>query len=183
MRSILALAVLLGGVTAVVCTNPVEVEVDRLFSVNIGVAAEDKPVTRVEITVPEGFDLDEPFGFLGWVGERRGDVVYFEGGRIEPYQCGFFTFKGRAPKKGTYVAEITAIAEDGSRRVYTNRNPYSAFPAMNLYAGVEQPTPEDFGEDGGGGGGLWRTLAVGAAIGALVAGAVFRLRRSTGATS
>ncbi|MDP1792793.1 MAG: hypothetical protein Q8K63_01540 [Acidimicrobiales bacterium] len=191
MASILALVLLIGGVSSTlaarpasahVCTNPVEVEVGEFFSVNIGVASEGKPVTAVEITVPNGFDLEDQFGFLGWVGERRGDTVFFTGGVIEPYQCGYFTFKGTAPKKGIYVSDITVIANDGARRAYTNTNPYSAFPAMALYAGLPLPVADDVGGGSGSGSGddgrpLWQVIAIGLAAGLLVVGIAWRVRR------
>ena len=163
-----------------VCTNSVEVRVGKVFSVNIGVAAEDKPITNVRIGVPKGFDLEESFGFLGWTGERHGTVVDFTGGAIAPYQCGYFTFKGSAPKKGVYVADIVATAEDGTRRAYTNTNPYSAFPAMILYADVAMPKPEDFASgpaSGGGSGGALRALGVALATGALVVGVAWKLNQ------
>lgn len=188
MARILALGVLFGGVTFVagaapasahICTNAVEVKVGKEFSVNIGVAAEDKPISEVDIAVPKGFDLVDNFGFLGWVGERHDSVVTFSGGIIEPYQCGYFTLKGTAPKKGVYQANITAIAEDGTRRLYKNPNPYSAFPAMMLYADTPMPAPEDFAnsDEGGGGDGPWRALGVGLAAGALVVGVAWKLNQ------
>lgn len=187
MASILALGLLLGGVipllgltaaVAHVCTNPVEVAVGKTFSVNIGVAAEDKAITRVEMTVPDGFDLQDSFGFLGWTGERNGDVVAFTGGEIPPYQCGFFALKGSAPKKGDYVVEIIAVAGDGARRVYANRNPYSAFPAMNIYAGMPIPPASEFagGADDGGDGVPWKVVAGALGAGVLAVGIAWRVR-------
>jgi hypothetical protein len=162
------LVVFAGSAQAHVCTQSVEVKVGKQFQVNIGVAAEDKAVTGVKIGVPPGFELKDDFGFLGWVGERRGDVVEFTGGTIEPYQCAYFTLQGVIGKKGTYVAEIETVAADGTRKTYTSRNPYSPVPAMMLYAGVSMPSPEDFAEGGGGSdsGGVLRALAVAVILGA-----------------
>lgn len=178
MASILALGILLGAVTplvlgaspaaAHVCTQAVEVQVGKQFNLNIGVAAEDKAITKVEILVPKGFNLIDNYGFLGWVGERKADVVYFSGGTIEPYQCAYFTFKGEIPKKGTYVAEIATVAPDGTRKVYKSHNPYGPVPAMMMYAGVKMPSVDSFlGTSGGSStAGALKMLAIAVVLGA-----------------
>lgn len=158
-----------GPASAHVCTQSVEVRVGKKFSLNIGVAAEDKQITKVEILVPNGFDLTDNFGFLGWVGKREGNEVVFTGGTIEPYQCAYFTFVGSIPKKGTYVAEIATTAPDGTRKVYKSRNPYSPVPAMMMYAGVKMPSPDDFADSESSGdktGGALKALAIAVILGA-----------------
>lgn len=156
-----------------ICTNPVEVNVGESVNINFGVAAEDKPVTAVDVTVPDGFDLREPVAFNGWQATRDGSVVHFTGGTIKAYTCEFFTFSGAAQRQGALRADITVIHDDATTRVYADPNPYSPFPTMGIYAGVPLPsqgvTPL-VGDSGGGSGPLLLAGSV-----AVIAGGVTAL--------
>ena len=112
------------------CANPVELAVAKRAIINIGVAAEDKPVIGVDVTVPKYFDLVEPVGFLGWEGTVDGDVVHFQGAVIQPYTCAYFGFDGEATKKGRLVAPIVTHTEDGTATDYKSTQPF------NPYAGA-----------------------------------------------
>jgi len=150
-----------------ICTNPVQVNVGEDVTINIGVAAEEKPVTAVDIAIPPGFELKDQIGYLGWVGTRVGDSTHFEGAEIKPYSCAYFTFKGVAPQKGKYLASITVHAADGSTTKYIDANPYSLFPALGIYAGVPIPSQGVSPGGGSGDGFPWMWLAI-----AVVAGGV-----------
>jgi hypothetical protein len=174
MRAILALltavaVVTLAGVyapraAAHFCSIPAEVNVGEEGMINIGVAAEDKPVHAVDIEIPDGFELKEPVGYQGYTATVEGDVVHFTGGTIEPYSCHYFGLSGTALKRGRLVAEITTTAEDGTTQRYTDLRPISQFPAMLIFAGVKASdyapkTPKA-------GGGVSPLVAVGVAVGA-----------------
>lgn len=170
---------LVAPASAHVCTNPVEVNVGESVNINFGVAAEDKPVTAVDVTVPEGFALREPVAFNGWQAVLEGSVVHFTGGTIKAYTCEFFTFSGAAQRMGALRADITVVHDDGTTQVYADPNPYSLFPAMGIYAGVPIPaqgvTP--LGGDGESGSGPL-LLAVSVAVIAGGVTALFLVMRS-----
>jgi hypothetical protein len=149
IRAILALACIgiavgIGGplvpsADAHICTNPAQVKVGQRQSINFGVASEQQPVSAVDVTVPNGFDLVEPVGFNGWQARRDGSVVHFTGPALQPYSCVFFTFDGTARRKGALFAEITVHNGDGTTRAYADHNPYSPFPALGIYADTPLP--------------------------------------------
>lgn len=164
--------------SAHVCTNPVEVNVGQAVNINFGVAAEEKAVIAVDVTVPAGFGLTEPIGFNGWQAARDGSVVHFTGGTIKPFTCEFFTFAGTATIKGALYLDITVVNDDGSRTVYDVHDPYSPTPAMGVFSGVEIPTQ---GVTPGGAASSNRNALFAAVAGAVIAGgatAFFLFRRS-----
>src|SRR5688500_11258146 len=55
-----------------ICSFPVEVAIGEPVTLNVGVPAEAKPVTQVDIEIPDGFELGELFDSTGFVAERRG---------------------------------------------------------------------------------------------------------------
>lgn len=164
--------------SAHICTNPVEVNVGQAVNINFGVAAEDKPVTAVDVAVPTGFELREPIGFNGWQATRDGSVAHFTGGTIKPFTCEFFTFAGTATIKGALYLDITVVNGDGSKTVYDVHDPYSPTPAMGVFAGVPIPSQ---GVTPGGKASSNTTALLAAAAGAVIAGgltAAFLFSRS-----
>jgi hypothetical protein len=163
------------------CSIPANVKVGKELMVNIGVAAEAKPVHAIDIEIPDGFTLEEPVGYLGYVGTVRGKFAHFEGGVIQPYTCQYFGFVGAATKRGRLVAEIITTADDGTRQRYTDLRPISQFPAMLIFAGVtsadyEPKAPATKGGDGG----FFVALAVAITAGILVVGAAVLINRRRG---
>jgi hypothetical protein len=118
------------------CSTPQNINVGEDVMVNIGVAAEEKPVRDVDIEVPDGFALKEPVGFLGYEPTREGKWVHFTGAEIQPFACTFFAFSGQATRKGALVARIVTTAVDGTKTHYDSTKPAALYPAMVIYAGV-----------------------------------------------
>ena len=172
----------LGGINAPraeahFCSIPATINVGEDVMVNIGVAAEAKPVAAVDIDIPSGFELTEPVGYQGYVGTVQGDVAHFEGGTIAPYACHYFGFQGKATKRGRLVADIVTTADDGTKTTYNDLRPISQFPAMLIFAGVQEsdyttPTPNP-----GGGVSIWVALAVAVGAGVVVVGAAVMINR------
>jgi hypothetical protein len=187
MRLILALLSLatvctLAGVqapraSAHFCSIPATVKVGVEGMVNIGVAAEAKPVRAVDIAIPDGFELKEPVGYQGYTATIDGQSVHFEGGSIAPYSCHYFGFQGTAVKRGRLVAQITTTAEDGTRQRYTDLRPISQYPAMLIFAGVKAADYEPKAPAKRGGVSIWVALAVAIAAGAVVVGGAVLLNR------
>ncbi|MEY2472812.1 MAG: hypothetical protein QOK28_2141 [Actinomycetota bacterium] len=177
-----AAAVALAGINAPradahFCSVPAEIKVGVDVMINIGVAAEAKPVQAVDIEIPDGFTLKDPVGYLGYTGTIQGKWAHFEGAEIEPYTCHYFGFGGQATKKGRLVSEIITTASDGTRQRYTDLRPISQFPAMLIFAGVKAAdyttsTPAKSGDVS-----IWVALAVAVAAGALVVGAAVMINR------
>jgi hypothetical protein len=160
------------------CSVPADIGVGKELMVNIGVAAEAKPVHAIDIEIPDGFSLKEPVGYLGYTGSVRGKFAHFEGGVIQPYTCQYFGFVGEATKRGRLVAEIITTADDGTRQRYTDLRLISQFPAMQIFAGVNsadyQPkTPKPASGDGG----FFVALAVALTAGVLVVGTAVIINR------
>jgi len=163
------------------CAYPVELRVGEQAVVNIGVAAEDKAVVRVDVTVPRNFQLEEPIGYLGWIGTVNGNVAQFEGAVMQPYTCAFFALRGEATTKGRLVATIRTHAADGTTVRYASTKPFDPFAAQLIYAGI--PIPEQGVTPGSGSGssGFGLALAGSIILGALVVGAAVLVNRRRGA--
>lgn len=187
MRIILALltgvaAVTLIGVRAPradahFCSVPAEIKVGVDVMINIGVAAETKPVTAVDIEIPAGFHLKEPVGYQGYTATITGNKVHFEGGSIAPYTCHYFGFGGQATKKGRLVADIITTADDGTTQRYTDLRPISQFPAMLIFAGVKAADYAPKTPSSSGGASIWVALAVAVAAGVVVVGGAVMVNR------
>ena len=145
----------------------------------MGVPAEDVPVTRVDIEVPDTFDLHRGVEYAGWTVERDGEVVRYTGGPIGLFQCAFFTLAGEVPEKATLVVPFTTYDKDGAViREFRSEVLNHADAAQLVYAGTEagEPAPEDHG-----GGNTALTIAGWCLVGAGAAGAValwWRRRRA-----
>ncbi|MEY2467561.1 MAG: hypothetical protein QOF21_259 [Actinomycetota bacterium] len=149
--------------------------------VNIGVAAEDKPIVAVDVTVPKNFHLVEPVGYLGWIGTVNGNVAHFEGAVMKPYTCAFFSLDGEAAKKGLLVATIRTHAADGTTTRYASTQPFNPFAAQLIYAGIPIPDPTVTPGDGGGlPGGFGLALAGSIGLGVLVVGSAVLINRRRG---
>ena len=152
------------------CSIPADISLNKELMVNIGVAAEAKPVHAIDIEIPDGFSLKEPVGYLGYTGSIRGKFAHFEGGVIQPYTCQYFGFVGKATKRGRLVAEIITTADDGTRQRYTDLRPISQFPAMLIFAGVNSSDYEVKPKAKEGDGGFFVALAIAIGAGVLVVG-------------
>lgn len=155
------------------CSIPVEVNLGERVNVNIGVAAEEKPVRAVDIEIPDGFDLDEPFGFMGYEPTRRGKWVHFEGAEIQRGACHYFAFQGEATKKGRLVARIITTAPDGTKTRYEDLRPGALFPAMLIFAGVDMA---DYSDDDGGVP-TWVGVVISLALGVVAVAVAMWVRR------
>ena len=163
-----------GSADAHSCGLPSRFDVGRVGNVTVGVAAEERPVTAVDIVAPAGFRLDAAAPAKGWTSSRDGLRLHYQGGPIYPYNCGFFTLTGLIAKKGVYAFEVTTHADDGSVRQYTARDPIGPNAAQLVLAGVDSLDDAD----GEGGGTNWLTVAGGVlAVAALTAGAITVVQR------
>jgi hypothetical protein len=142
------------------CSVPATINVGEDVMVNIGVAAEEKPVRDVDIEIPDGFELKEPVGFMGYEPTRKGKWVHYTGAEIQPFGCHYFAFSGQAARKGALVARIITTAADGTKTHYDSVKPAALYPAMIIYAGV---TPGEVNESKSGGG-LWIGVGVGGVL-------------------
>jgi hypothetical protein len=121
------------------CSMPVEnVAVGKDVLINVGVAAEDKPVREVDVDIPEGFVASEAIGFLGYTGTIVGNVAHFEGAEFQPYTCGYFSLAGHATRRGRLIATITTHAADGTVTRYRDPHTISRFPAQVIYVGMTE---------------------------------------------
>ena len=187
MAAILALGVSISVSAAApagahVCAGAVQVPVGRRATVTVGVPAEEQAVVGVEVGLPDGFRLARIVGAQFWTGERRGDVVRFEGGPLAPYACGYFSLTGTATSKGKLVLPLTVRLDDGTRLRYTGDKLNDPQGAQLVFAGVE-PKASDYlgGGDGDGRSGLglagWILVGVGVAG---IAGAIVSRRYAMG---
>jgi predicted small lipoprotein YifL len=122
------------------CTSPVVMEPKVKGTVNIGVAAEAKPVVKVDINVPSGFDVDEVRNTEGWTYETVGRPVTkatFSGGPIPPFECRFFSVFGVPTRKAKLLITLTTHADDGTLTQYRAPDPFDLYPAVIVYAGVD----------------------------------------------
>ena len=104
----------------------------------MGVPAEDEPVTRVDIEIPEGFELHRGVEFAGWKTERQGEVLRFTGGRIRLLMCAFFTLAGEVAEPGVLVVPFTTYGEDGEKiREFRSEELNHVDAAQLVYAGMD----------------------------------------------
>lgn len=176
VASLLALAALGGpAARAHFCATPVEIGVGEPASVTIGVAAEEKPITRVDVGIPAGFELEEVTDSPGWTSEETSSGLTFTGGTIPPFGCSYFTVRGKATKKAALAFPLDLHADDGSVREYRNRELGAQYAAQLVYAGVEPPKEDAAGDSADDSStGTVIVTAVAAAVG--VAGGAWALR-------
>lgn len=108
-------------------------------TVNIGVAAEAKPVVKVDINVPSGIEVDEVGNTEGWTYETVGrpiTKVTFTGGPIPPFECRFFSVLGMPKRKAKFLITLATHAADGTVQQYRAPDPFDLYPAVIVYAGV-----------------------------------------------
>ncbi len=127
------------------CSTPLQVPVGRPVTFTVGVPAEDITVTRVDIEIPDGFELHRGVEFAGWKAERDGDVLRFTGGRIRLLMCAFFTLAGEAPEPAVLVVPFTTYGEDGTKlREFRSEVLNHVDAAQLVYAGMDPgAVPED----------------------------------------
>ena len=154
------------------CASPVWIEPGRLATVNIGVAAEQAPISSVEITVPSGFVADRVPDVEGWASAKRGAKVTFTGGSIPAYGCGYFSLTGTAPRKATLAFPLTVRSPDGSVRRYTSHRLNDPYSAQLVYAGVDPTASASGGID------VARTAQAAALVVSGLAAAWWYLRRA-----
>lgn len=157
-----------GPADAHVCVTPVEVDVGVPAAITVGVPAEQQPVVRVDIDVPEGFVLDEARPAPGWDVTTGGSTVSYAGGEIPRLQCGYFTLTGTAARRAKLVFPVTATDASGDTTVYGP----DRLGAQEVYAGIEA-----FPDDGGDGVDPVLVAGIVLVAGGLVAGFVLALRR------
>jgi hypothetical protein len=153
------------------CTAPVEIPVGEVTTVLIGVPAEQNPVVAVDVTIPEGFRLEEAAGVGPWRVERSGSILRYRGGELAPYACASFSLQGAAERQAALAFPITVRGPDGSELTFDGEEPGDPHAAQLVYAGFSPPAP-----DGGGPDGLSGT-AIGAAVTVAVVGGAYLLSR------
>lgn len=159
------------------CSQPLQVPVGRPVTFTVGVPAEEVPVTRVDIELPEGFEFHRAIGFAGWQATRVGDdVVRYEGGTIRLFLCAFFTLAGVVTEKTTLLVPFVTYGEDGQKIQEFRADDLNEIDAAQLvYAGTQ---PGEVTETVEGGGALaaagWALIAFGVAAAGFL---MFRRRR------
>ena len=169
------LAAALAGTTpagAHSCTTPVEIPVGEVTTIVIGVPAEQNPVVAVDLTVPDGFRLEEAADVGPWRVERSGSTLRYRGGELAPYACASFSLQGAAERHAVLAFAITARSPDGSEVKFDGEEPNDPHAAQLVYAGLSPPVP-----DGGGPDGLSGTVVGGALTVAVIGGAYLLSRR------
>lgn len=152
-RVVLIVGILVGvllparPVAAHICALPAHFTLNQDVILNVTVAAEDKPVDAVDISVPPGFALKDAAGFLGFHATRNGHWLHFEGGEIATYDCQSFSLEGTPTRTGKLVAHIVTTAGDGTKTHYDDLRSGSQFPAQVIYvtAGSSAPASDSFG--------------------------------------
>jgi hypothetical protein len=151
MVAILALSLPLAPIArarpaaAHVCALPAQVAVGRPATVSVGIGAEAHAVTAVELGIPTGFRVTGAGG-QGWRSEVEGEVVRFDGNRVEPFSCGYVTVEGVAEQRARLVFPLTLRTAEGDTVTYDRPEPYREDGAQLVYAGLDLPTPP--GSDG-----------------------------------
>jgi hypothetical protein len=141
-----ALLVALTGspASAHICPVAAQVPVGTTATINVGVTVEAPTVPDVEIEIPSGLQLDHVYAKAGWSSTRRGSVLRYRGGPIEPYTCAYFPLGVTAPARGVFgvpVIQRNAAGEIVSR---TTPDPNSAQDRgldQFVYAGVKPQSP------------------------------------------
>lgn len=130
--------------TAHFCSTPLQVPIGRPVTFTVGVPAEDETVTRVDIEIPDGFELHRGVEFAGWKAERDGDVLRFTGGRIRLLMCAFFTLAGEVAEPAVLVVPFTTYGENGTKlREFRSEELNHVDAAQLVYAGMDPAALSD----------------------------------------
>jgi hypothetical protein len=129
--------------SAHICPVPAQIPVGTTATVNIGVTVEQATVPDVEIDVPSGLHLDQVYEKAGWSVTRRGSVLRYRGGPIEPFTCAYFPLGVTASARGTFGVPV--VQRDAAGRVVARTTPdpnSSQDRALDqfVYAGVKPPS-------------------------------------------
>ena len=181
-RTALILA-LLGVLTPVTraaahsCSSPTQAEVGKPFTLNLGVPAEQSAVVGVEVTVPDGFRLDQAEPGPGWTSEPDGTQVRFSGGKVTPYGCTYFILRGTVTERGKLKFPVVTRNEDGSNTEYRGDTIGDPYGAQFVFAGVEPKNSDYFGaEDRGRDSGSFLAVVVALSSLGLLGGAALLAR-------
>lgn len=136
-------------------------------------------MTRVDIEIPDGFELHRGVEFAGWEAERHGDVLRFTGGRIRLLMCAFFTLAGEVAEPAVLVVPFTTYAEDGTKvREFRSEVLNHVDAAQLVYAGID---PGEVPEDADAGGNAALAIAGWTLMGLAAGGALLLfIRRRRG---
>lgn len=119
-------------------------------AVNVGVAAEAKPVDKVDIDIPSTFKVSGLQAPPGWTPGGDQHTARFTGGHLEPFACGYFVVRGTATKRATLTFPFVTHSPDGTTQKYRGgRDDF--YPAQVVYAGT-QPSGTPPGSTTGSGG-------------------------------
>jgi hypothetical protein len=173
---ILALAAALapaGPARAHSCTVSTDAAVGEQFAVSLGIPAEESAVVGVDVTLPNGFRLEEADPEEGWATQQEGGRLHFSGGTVPSYSCAYFTLWGEVTRPGKLAFTLTTHHEDGATTAYDGDKIGGHFAAQFVFAGVE-PQPSDYVDESG----RNPVLVAAVALGCLaVVGAVLLARR------
>lgn len=157
------------------CSSPLQVPVGEKVTFTVGVPAEEAVVGRVEIEVPENFDLHRAIERPPWKVTQEGQVVTFTGGPLPLFQCAFFTLAGVAEEKEKLIVPFTTFTPEGEKiREFRSEELNHLDAAQLVYAGL--PTGPEISEPGEGPP-SWLAPAGWALIGIAVAGGFVLLVR------
>jgi hypothetical protein len=147
------------------------IQVGAPTSVSILVPADyGKPIDRIAVTVPAGFELQAAEPPAGWHASQSGPTVVFSGGVIPANQFAVVALRGVAPHKATLVFPITTGSPDGSETRYTG-GLGTPNQAAIIYAGFTPKQPH-------GGGVPWTPVAAAALLAVGIGGtAALTVRR------
>jgi uncharacterized protein YcnI len=101
--------------------SPPKVEKGALVDLTFAAPNEDDAVgvSRVTLTAPSGFDLDDAEAKPGWTQSRAGDSITWSGGNIPSGQFATFTIRGAAPDQaGTIVFNVAVGDRTGQSITY-----------------------------------------------------------------
>jgi hypothetical protein len=143
LLSTLFVAVTGAPASAHICPVPAQIPVGTTATVSVGVTVEQPTVPDVEVAVPSGLRVDHVYPKAGWIVARRGSVLRYRGGPIEPYTCEYFSIGVTASARGAFG--IPVVQRDASGKVVARTTPDPNSPDDRVldqfvYAGVKPPS-------------------------------------------
>jgi hypothetical protein len=124
-----------------VCSDGTVVGVDQPATVSIGIPAEDKAVTAVEVEVVSPFELTSVDPVPGWSVARDGRSIAYRGGRVDPFACAYLVVRGRVRRPATFALPLVLHYEDGSQRAFRSSHLGDADLGQMIFAVTRTAAP------------------------------------------
>lgn len=86
----------------------------QVFTLAVPTEKDGATTTKVELTTPDGFDIDSFIAALGWTRTAAKNTVTWRGGAVPTGEDAAFSFVASTKSSGTYTFQVRQTYSDGT---------------------------------------------------------------------